>query len=310
MVSGAGTGAGGGTAATGRGQALAITRAATSGANPPAATPGVAAGGFAPLVAAAGHRQGLAAPAVPAVEPPAPVPAPLTTHDSRRESLRLVPPPFPQDVPPPPLPGNPAQFDLPPMATAPTEPSPTAEPLFADAGAHGDPAGEAPDQPLVFNTGDPTFPPPLPEDPNAPTQRLELSMTRRFITPDRAQPARSTRRTWLAYAGLGLGAALVVFMMVYRYFATVEPAPISVKVVVPSPTSVYRWWDATAKVQQTGGAPLTMPRDGKVAEVVPERDAFRGRRRAGDARERPSRSGAPSTTTSRASPTTSRCARP
>jgi hypothetical protein len=156
-------------------------------------------------------------------------------------------------APPLPLPGNPAHFDLPPLGSAPTEPNPTAEPLFSDeAEEHLEPhdqalAEEPPLEPPLFNTGSPNFPPPVPEDPNAPVQRLELSMTRRFITPDRAKPVGSTRKIWLAYAGLGLAAAAVVFVMVYKYFATSEPPPISVRVVVPSPTSVYRWWDPSAR---------------------------------------------------------------
>jgi hypothetical protein len=224
--------------------------------------------------------------AAPALDTPPPISAAVSA-ESRREALRLVPSPFAgaaaHEAPPPPLPGNPAHFDLPPLGTAPTEPNPTAEPLFSDeaeehleehGGGHGQALAAETLEPPLFNTGSPNFPPPVPEDPNAPVQRLELSMTRRFITPDRAKPIGAARKIWLAYAGLGLAAAAVVFVMVYKYFATSEPPPVSVRVVVPSPTSVYRWWDATASVQQTGGAPMTMPRDGKVAEVVPEGTRF------------------------------------
>ncbi len=205
---------------------------------------------------------------------PAPEPAP---------SLRLVPAPASQAAEPSPVPLGlaPTEPHVSPGFTsdldeASLEPDPFAEVDAAAAAAAAElPAGADPDldQP-VMNTGDPSFPPPVAEDPTAPVQRLELSMTRRFITPERARPATATRRIWLAYGALGVGAALVVFVMVYKFFATSEPPPISVRVVVPSPSSVYRWWDGTARVQQTGGAPLTLPREGKVAEVVPEGTRF------------------------------------
>jgi hypothetical protein len=189
----------------------------------------------------------------PAVEPA------HSTLETRREPLRLVPPPLEA--------AHPHAADL------------ATQPLPALTERHGSPAvqtdGSEVLDPPIMNTGDPTFPPPVPVDPNAPVQRLELSMTRRFITPERANPKVIARRAWMAYGALGLGAALIVFIMVYRYFAaSSEPPPVSVRVVVPSPTSIYRWWDAGARVQQTGGAPLNIPRDGKIAEIVPDGTRF------------------------------------
>jgi multidrug efflux pump subunit AcrA (membrane-fusion protein) len=195
------------------------------------------------------------------VPPPAPAPEP---PESRRESLRLVPTPtFSLD----PAPATSYGEDPPTLEVMP-EPDDQALPgevPLAQA-ASDEPPDSVLDRPVVLDTGTPLFPPSPPPEDEGPTHRLELSMTRRFITPERARPA--GRRTWLAYAGLGVAAAIIVFISVYRFFATSEPPAVAVRVIVPSPSSVYRWWDATAKVQQTGGPPLTIAREGKVAELV------------------------------------------
>jgi hypothetical protein len=202
----------------------------------------------------------LSAPPAPPPPPkrPTPVSAGPAVAESRRESLRLVPPPpLALETPPPSRPDPILQAHAQ-AEPEPETPPPEAESLF--------------DQP-VHNTGSPSFPPPIPEDAEeGRPQRLELSMTRRFITPERGRPA--GRRVWLAYAAMGVLAAGIVFVMAYRFFAASEPPPVSVRVVVPSPSSVYRWWDATATVQQTGGAPLSIPRDGKVAEIIPAGTRF------------------------------------
>jgi multidrug efflux pump subunit AcrA (membrane-fusion protein) len=193
------------------------------------------------------------APVRPTMPPPPPSPSP----EPVREPLRLVPKPRPVPVPVLEPPG--------PLPTE-VEPDPAAPELQEE------PAPEGEEQPVVLNTGAPIFPDSPAED--EPVQRLEVSMTRRFITPDRSRASRSSRKALLAYGALGLAAAAVVVMTVMRFLASDEPPPVSVQVVVPSPTSVYRWWDKTATVQQAGGAPLAFASDGKVAEVVPAGTKF------------------------------------
>jgi multidrug efflux pump subunit AcrA (membrane-fusion protein) len=135
---------------------------------------------------------------------------------------------------------------------------------------------EIENRPIVLGTGSPSFPPPAEEQESeeGQPQRLELSGSRRFLTPERTRPSTTTRPVLLAYAALGLAAAVIVAIMVYRYLAADEPAPVSVRVVVPSPSSVYRWWDATTTVQQSGSMPLALPRDGQLAEIVPAGTRF------------------------------------
>ena len=47
-------------------------------------------------------------------------------------------------------------------------------------------------------------------------------------------------------------------VMVYKYIASREPPPITVQVIVPSPTTVYRFWDATAQGRADRGARLRL----------------------------------------------------
>ena len=96
--------------------------------------------------------------------------------------------------------------------------------------------------------------------------------------------------------------------MVYKYLANPEPPAITVSAMVPSPTTVYRFWDATAKVDRVEAPAFSFSGDGKVAEIA----APGTRYGAGDvlaAAGRRARSSGPIwPTTASVSATTSRCA--
>jgi hypothetical protein len=76
------------------------------------------------------------------------------------------------------------------------------------------------------------------------------------------------RQAWLAYAALGVAAAGIIAVMVYKYLANPEPPAITVSAMVPSPTTVYRFWDASAKVDRVEAPAFSFSGDGKVAEIA------------------------------------------
>ena len=80
--------------------------------------------------------------------------------------------------------------------------------------------------------------------------------------------ATSGKQAWLAYAALGVAAAGIIAVMVYKYMANPEPPAITVSAMVPSPTTVYRFWDATAKVDRVEAPAFSFSGDGKVAEIA------------------------------------------
>jgi hypothetical protein len=92
--------------------------------------------------------------------------------------------------------------------------------------------------------------------------------TPRFATPP-GENAVSGRRAWVAYGLLSIAAAVVISFMAYRFFESTEPTAVAVSTMVPAPRTIYRYWDATAKVELAKATPFSFATDGKVAEIVP-----------------------------------------
>ena len=76
------------------------------------------------------------------------------------------------------------------------------------------------------------------------------------------------RPAWMAYAVLGVLAAIIIAVVVYKFQVASEPPPLTVRALVPSPTTVYRWWDATGTVERAEGTAFAFASAGKVAEIA------------------------------------------
>jgi biotin carboxyl carrier protein len=76
------------------------------------------------------------------------------------------------------------------------------------------------------------------------------------------------KQAWLAYAALGVAAAGIISVMVYKYMANPDPPAITVSAMVPSPTTVYRFWDTAAKVDRVEAPAFSFSGEGKLAEIA------------------------------------------
>jgi hypothetical protein len=115
-----------------------------------------------------------------------------------------------------------------------------------------------------------------------PTQKLravESAATAAASAPpfaaglDEAEP-RARSRSWLGYAALAVAAALVISGMAYKYFESNEPPPVTVKTMVPAPSTVYRFWEGTGRVELAKATPFAFSSDGRLAEIVPSGTRF------------------------------------
>ncbi len=97
-----------------------------------------------------------------------------------------------------------------------------------------------------------------------PTSAMPKTPSGGGLTP----AATGGRQAWLAYAALGMAAAGIIAVMVYKYLANPDSPAITVSAMVPSPTTVYRFWDATAKVDRVEAPAFSFSGDGKVAEIA------------------------------------------
>jgi multidrug efflux pump subunit AcrA (membrane-fusion protein) len=87
-------------------------------------------------------------------------------------------------------------------------------------------------------------------------------------------PALSPRLSPSAYAGLGLATAVVVGFVVYRLSTSPALAVLTVRTVVPTVGSVYRWFEAEGTVKHAGERTLAFSAGGKVAQVMAPGTAF------------------------------------
>lgn len=79
----------------------------------------------------------------------------------------------------------------------------------------------------------------------------------------------------LLFAGLGIALALGVGLVVFKLSATTQAPAISVRTLVPSVASVYRWLDVTGSIKPAGEKTLVFPASGKVAQVAAPGTAFK-----------------------------------
>jgi multidrug efflux pump subunit AcrA (membrane-fusion protein) len=89
-----------------------------------------------------------------------------------------------------------------------------------------------------------------------------------------ARPVRSTRGSLIAIGVLMAAAAIILSGVFYRYLGSTEEPPVAVRTMVPSPTSVYRWFASSAKVEIANATAYTFPAGGKVAEILPPGSRF------------------------------------
>jgi multidrug efflux pump subunit AcrA (membrane-fusion protein) len=91
----------------------------------------------------------------------------------------------------------------------------------------------------------------------------------RALSSGNLTPAASSGRpTWPAYAALAVAAAAIIAAMVYKFAVNPEPPAITVRIVVPSPTTVYRYFDASARVERIDAPAFGFTADGKLAEIA------------------------------------------
>ena len=130
--------------------------------------------------------------------------------------------------------------------------------LRAVSASLADPDGEVPERPIdpEAETPSPTSAPP------------SASMAKLASGGGLTPAATTGRQSWLAYAGLGVAAALIITVVVYKYMASPEPPAITVSAMAPSPTTVYRFWEPTAKVDRVEAPAFQFANDGKVAEIA------------------------------------------
>jgi multidrug efflux pump subunit AcrA (membrane-fusion protein) len=91
---------------------------------------------------------------------------------------------------------------------------------------------------------------------------------------DRGPRAPGPRTSWPAFAALGILAALIMSVVIYRVLTGAERPAITVRTIVPSPTSVYRWFAAETHVEAASGGSFTFPAGGRVAEILPAGSRF------------------------------------
>jgi multidrug efflux pump subunit AcrA (membrane-fusion protein) len=197
--------------------------------------------------AAPNKKRTPAAAAAPMTEPPAPAPAP--SPPEREPASEAV---TPRATQPPERTEHPTQR----LRAVPADPSEVGEPV---------PFAPDPAVPQVAAA---------PAGATAPAVRSasgELSA----VAPPVAAPFESSadeigsgRRTWVAYGLLSVAAAVVIAFMAYRFFESTEPVAVAVSTMVPAPKTVYRFWDATAKIDVAKATPFAFGTDGKVAEIV------------------------------------------
>ncbi|HEY0707176.1 MAG TPA: hypothetical protein VGG33_10275 [Polyangia bacterium] len=94
-----------------------------------------------------------------------------------------------------------------------------------------------------------------------------------FATSD-GRPAEESPRaptpwkTYAIYAALALAAAAVITVMGLRLLETTEPNRVTVSTLTANPRTVFRYWDASAKVVLGTANALSFNSDGKVAELA------------------------------------------
>jgi multidrug efflux pump subunit AcrA (membrane-fusion protein) len=83
------------------------------------------------------------------------------------------------------------------------------------------------------------------------------------------------RRPAALYAALGIGAAAVMAVVVYKLFPAVENAPVTVHTTVPVQSSIFRFFDAVGTVKLAGERTLVFPAGGRVASIKPAGTTFK-----------------------------------
>jgi multidrug efflux pump subunit AcrA (membrane-fusion protein) len=264
----------------------------------PAAGPAASPATKTPTPAPARAREGTPPPIPLAALAKTPPPVAPVTHepfnlDPADDALTAERPviAFPDMDLPPELDDLPAL--LPEAAAAPSAPEPAAPavPVAATGAAAPPPPSEAdtppassphvelsesrerPTRELHAVPNDPTAAPPAAVPLPAPGQAAALEAP---YADDLGDAPPAGRKTWFAYAALGIAAAFVISAMIYKYIDSSEPPPIAVRTMVPAPTTVYRFWDATAKTELAKASPFGIPADGKIAEVIAEGSKFAG----------------------------------
>ncbi len=83
----------------------------------------------------------------------------------------------------------------------------------------------------------------------------------------------SSSAAGFALVGFALAAGMGFYA--WRTVSTREPPSLPVRTLVPSPTSVYRWFEAEGVIKEAGSTSLTFPAAGKVVEVLPTGARFK-----------------------------------
>jgi multidrug efflux pump subunit AcrA (membrane-fusion protein) len=205
--------------------------------------------------------------------PPAPA-TPARPAEPATETVSEFPPRVAPLAPAPPSPGPPSPGPPSPegdRVTAPLRPS-SLEALAAEMNAvpsaqmsavpSAPPVGalDASEEPTV---GSPTS---LPVPPKAPTTPGPVEAPA-SIVPAPAVPRRG--RSWALVAALAVAAAGGVAALFWERLVGGEPPPLAVRTIVPSPASVYRWFEVTAQVKAAPSTAASLPAGGKVAEILP-----------------------------------------
>jgi hypothetical protein len=113
--------------------------------------------------------------------------------------------------------------------------------------------------------------------PVGPTAAPAAGLPRPPVDSPSLRPAEVGRLpSWVAYAALGTLAAVVIAVVAYKYNDVGEVAPITVRTIVPVPSTVYRFWAETGTVERAEGTAFAFASEGKVAELPPTGTRFGG----------------------------------
>jgi hypothetical protein len=107
-------------------------------------------------------------------------------------------------------------------------------------------------------------------------QALPREQTTSEAQPESKIPVNSgSRRSfWPLYLGLGIVAVVIAGAVSLRMVNVDEPQPLAVRTLVPSPTSVFRWFAGTASIQPASTTVATFPSGGRVVEILPAGTRF------------------------------------
>jgi hypothetical protein len=156
-------------------------------------------------------------------------------------------------------------------------PPAAAPPAGQDLGSSPPPIG-MPSRPLTEETAMPPVLPPgfTSHGPaNTPRPAPPLSIPPLLTPKPVPPPAPVPYRPAFLYAGLGIGAAVIMGFVAYRLLSGGESTAPTVHTIVPAPQSIFRYYDAVGTVKLSGEKTLVFPTGGKVAQIQPAGTTFK-----------------------------------